>query len=92
MVVENQAVGIGRTGIAHRTARFEDPVNLILVAPRAGGIGKIGRHILIVLIVRGTLRQLRNQHLVHIQKLAPAVDMGDVVPLRVNSYVIGFDA
>ena len=76
MVVEDEGVGVGRGGVV---ARGIDAHHLIVVAPRGQGVGESVGHRLIGVVARVVGRHLGDEHLVDIQKLAPAVDMRNVL-------------
>ena len=73
MVVEYQRVGIG-CRIPSRT-RFINPEHLIMITPRRCGIGKNRSCSLIIIVAIVGSGHLGNQHLIHIQKFAPTINM-----------------
>ena len=89
MLVEDKAVGIRSDSAA---SRLLDAVHLVGIAPAAVGCGEIVGHGLIVLITAVGLGQFRNQDFIRRQIFSPAVDMSDVVVLRVDGDVIVVDA
>ena len=90
MVVQNQRVGVGRGLVGIRVGI--DAVNLIVISPRGDCVRKRLSHILVVVVTWIVGGHLSDQHLIDIEELSPAIDMGDVLAERVGKQHIVVDA